>query len=591
MKKTVAILLAALLLCSAASCAAEAAVFTGSGQGNNGAIEVALTIDGGVITACEVTAHSETPGICDAALEQIPAAVISAQSAEVDAVSGATNTSRGIAQAVADAMQQAGLTTAEASAPEADHRRETSDEISERLFGEIAENQLAYAPKVRTLENGVKVQRTPYDQSIYNTYFLHSDERGCYACHDDLNEALQAMPRMLSKNDWMPSNHLHLNYVNDMQVTVDQCISCHENRSIEFNTYIHGLHQTAAFRQMGGSCESCHVVTNDGSWALWDAEKYNLLLGIVDADASVGAFTFDQTYTVSRDELFVMDWIYEANDFERYEALMSGDQEGDPELFDSWEIVIKWPDGTAVPFLLKDLIAEIPSRTADITMECVVNQISGGLIGNVTVTGIPLESIIEYAMGDEADTIRSVYVQNYVEGGGLYSTALSVDWMQDHDVLLVYEIDGQPLRVQDGYPCQVWTGGTHAGNYKKQAYELTFSTEEATMGFAEGHYLAIWPNQGIFFTQEGQIIDVAEPYTFEGFSYGYEKKIGAIEFSLDRGQTWASFATENTSDQQWVHWTYTFTPEQAGAYVLQVRSVTTDGVVSPAVSQIMVNAK
>lgn len=201
MKRTVAILLTALLLCGAASCAAEAAVFTGSGQGNNGAIEVALTVDGGVITACEVTAHSETPGICDAALEQIPAAVISAQSAEVDAVSGATNTSRGIAQAVADAMQQAGLTAAEAPAPETQHRRETSDEISERLFGEIAANQLAYAPKVRTLENGVKVQRTPYDQSIYNTYFLHSDERGCYACHNDLNEALQAMPRMLSKND------------------------------------------------------------------------------------------------------------------------------------------------------------------------------------------------------------------------------------------------------------------------------------------------------------------------------------------------------------------------------------------------------
>ena len=155
------------------------------------------------------------------------------------------------------------------------------------------------------------------------------------------------------------------------------------------------MHQTAAFRNMGGSCESCHVVTNEGEWALWDDEKYNLLSGIVDADANVGTFTFDQTYTVSRDELFVMDWIYEANDFERYEALMTGDQEGDPELFDSWEIIIKWPDGSSAPFLLKDLIAEIPSRTAEITMECVVNQPGGGLIGNVEVTGIPVESIVE----------------------------------------------------------------------------------------------------------------------------------------------------------------------------------------------------
>ena len=323
---------------------------------------------------------------------------------------------------------------------------------------------------MKTLENGVKVQRTPYDQGIYNNYFLHSDERGCYACHDDLNEALQAMPRSLSKRQWMPSNHLHLNYVNDMKVTIDQCISCHISYGLEFNTYIHGVHQTAAFRNMGGSCESCHVVTNEGEWALWDDEKYNLLSGIVDADANEGTFTFDQTYTVSRDELFVMDWIYEANDFERYEALMTGDQEGDPGLFDSWKIIIKWPDGSSAPFLLKDLIAEIPSRTAEITMECVVNQPGGGLIGNVEVTGILVESIVEYVMGDQADTVRSVYVQNYVEGGGLYPTALSLNWMKDHDVMLVYEIDGQPLRVQDGYPVQLWTGGTHAGNYKKQAY-------------------------------------------------------------------------------------------------------------------------
>ena len=126
---------------------------------------------------------------------------------------------------------------------------------------------------MKTLENGVKVQRTPYDQGIYNNYFLHSDERGCYACHDDLNEALQAMPRSLSKRQWMPSNHLHLNYVNDMKVTIDQCISCHISYELEFNTYIHGVHQTAAFRNMGGSCESCHVVTNEGEWALWDDEK------------------------------------------------------------------------------------------------------------------------------------------------------------------------------------------------------------------------------------------------------------------------------------------------------------------------------
>ena len=54
------------------------------------------------------------------------------------------------------------------------------------------------------------------------------------------------------------------------------------------------------------------------------------------------------------------------------------------------------------------------------------------------------------------------------------------------------------------------------------------------MAFAEGHYLAVWPNQGIFFTQEGQIVDVAEPYTFEGYTFGYEKTIGKDRKSVGR---------------------------------------------------------
>lgn len=226
----------------------------------------------------QVLSHSETLGISDPAIKQIPAAIVAANSADVDIVSGATNTSRGIIAAVKNAMG------AEATAEEPAgkvlqndvyERRDDMDaeKSSEIYYGGVAARQEKYAPVVRTLENGVKVQRTPYDQGIYNNYFLHSDERGCYACHDDLNEALQAMPRSLSKRQWMPSNHLHLNYVNDMKVTIDQCISCHISYGLEFNTCIHGVHQTAAFRNMGGSCESCHVVTNEGEWALWDDEK------------------------------------------------------------------------------------------------------------------------------------------------------------------------------------------------------------------------------------------------------------------------------------------------------------------------------
>ena len=61
-------------------------------------------MDGDTITAVEVVSNSETPEIAGAALEQIPAAIVAANSPDVDVVSGATYTSNGIINAVKNAI-------------------------------------------------------------------------------------------------------------------------------------------------------------------------------------------------------------------------------------------------------------------------------------------------------------------------------------------------------------------------------------------------------------------------------------------------------------------------------------------------------
>ena len=60
---------------------------------------------------------------------------------------------------------------------------------------EMTDRYEANAPKVITLENGVKIQRTPSDANAYwqfwhapnsyNTYYLNADKRGCASCHSD----------------------------------------------------------------------------------------------------------------------------------------------------------------------------------------------------------------------------------------------------------------------------------------------------------------------------------------------------------------------------------------------------------------------
>ena len=90
------------------SSAPAGGALTGTADGFGGPITVEVTMDGDDITAVTVTSNSETPSIAGAALEQIPAAIVEADSADVDIVAGATYTSTGIINAVKAALESAG---------------------------------------------------------------------------------------------------------------------------------------------------------------------------------------------------------------------------------------------------------------------------------------------------------------------------------------------------------------------------------------------------------------------------------------------------------------------------------------------------
>ena len=78
--------------------------YTGSAQGYKSEITVNVTVAQGQIVNVEVVEHDDTPFVAQNAVDQIPAAIVDAQSFEVDAVSGATMTSNGIMKAVQNAL-------------------------------------------------------------------------------------------------------------------------------------------------------------------------------------------------------------------------------------------------------------------------------------------------------------------------------------------------------------------------------------------------------------------------------------------------------------------------------------------------------
>ncbi len=81
--------------------------YTGEGQGHNGPLSVSVEVSGGRIKTVTVTKHTETAGIADAAIDRVPKSIVEKQSTQVDAVSGATYTSKAIMDAVTSALTSA----------------------------------------------------------------------------------------------------------------------------------------------------------------------------------------------------------------------------------------------------------------------------------------------------------------------------------------------------------------------------------------------------------------------------------------------------------------------------------------------------
>lgn len=113
-KKKLALLLSAAMMLSlvpgASGYAQEDAITcTGSAQGIDGPVTVEVVATQDEIISITVTEQNETAGIGSVAVEELPAAMVDAQSLQVEGISGATVTSDAIREAVRAALASAGI--------------------------------------------------------------------------------------------------------------------------------------------------------------------------------------------------------------------------------------------------------------------------------------------------------------------------------------------------------------------------------------------------------------------------------------------------------------------------------------------------
>ena len=103
-----AIVITATLLVGCGSGKYTDGTYTGEGQGASGAIKVEVKVEKGKILEVNLVEHNETKTLVDGVKENLVPEIIEKQSTEgVEAISGATNSSKGVIEAVNKALESA----------------------------------------------------------------------------------------------------------------------------------------------------------------------------------------------------------------------------------------------------------------------------------------------------------------------------------------------------------------------------------------------------------------------------------------------------------------------------------------------------
>jgi sulfane dehydrogenase subunit SoxC len=280
----------------------------------------------------------------------------------------------------------------------------------------------------------------------------------------------------------------------------------------------------------------------------------------------------------------------------------------DPE---SWRLEV----GGEVDRKLSLSLADIRARdavTLHVTMECAGNGRAQLLprpisqpwlveaVGSAEWTGIPLGHVLEEAgVGESATEVLFAGLDRGLEQGveQVYERSLGLtDAMRD-EVLLAYEINGQPLSAQHGFPLRLVVPGWYGMTNVKWLHRITCLSEPFRGYQQETAYrllehegdpgvpvtrmlprsLIVPPGIPDFMSRE-RFVDAGEPCPIEGRAWSGLGPITRVEVSTDRGESWHDAELgEQPSEWAWRSWRHEWHVPEPGRHELCSRATDSAG--------------
>ena len=256
--------------------------------------------------------------------------------------------------------------------------------------------------------------------------------------------------------------------------------------------------------------------------------------------------------------------------------------------------------------LTLDEIKKRPPRTMPVTMECAGNgralfaprRISQPwlleAIGNSEWTGTPLRAILQDAgLSSTAVEILFTGLDQGVEGDQVqfYQRSITVDEAMRDEVLLVYEMNGEPLPPQHGYPLRLlapgwygmasvkWLDRIEAVAEPFQGYQMTRAYHYTRTADGPGEAVTLIRARALMippgipdFMTRNRLVD-AGAVTLTGKAWAGRVGVSDVEVSVDGGATWSKAELgESGSAYSWRTWTFLWNATP-GEQVLLVRAI------------------
>jgi DMSO/TMAO reductase YedYZ molybdopterin-dependent catalytic subunit len=221
-----------------------------------------------------------------------------------------------------------------------------------------------------------------------------------------------------------------------------------------------------------------------------------------------------------------------------------------------------------------DDIREYPSQAQFLTMQCISNTVGGDLTSSTRWKGVRFKDLMETA-GIQANAagalIKSV--------DGFFEFVVMDDIMDDR-TLLVYDMNGEPLRAKHGFPLRVYIPNRYGMKQPKWIESIEMVDERV-----DGYWVVRgWSKEAIAHTVSVVDTVVVEPDQGEngtaiggGIAWAGARGIGKVEVQVDDGD-WheAELIAPPLSSLSWILWRYEW-PFESGRHNLRVRSFDGDG--------------